>query len=140
MIISMKKRGSRDNGALERDVTMEYKQAIQEVRSRWREILPSITGTAKDKVNGEASYICPLPGCGHGNHGDGLTFDPKSKDGNTLHCFGCGFSGDIIDLVSKTQNISFYEALEYTCSLIGITVDKQKRTETPYKPYCCFIV
>ena len=111
---------------------MEYKQAIQEARSRWREILPSITGTAKDKVNGEASYICPLPGCGHGSNGDGLTFDPKSKDGNTLHCFGCGYSGDIIDLVSKSQNISFYEALKQTCSFIGITVDEQKRTETPY--------
>lgn len=107
---------------------MEYKQAIQEARSRWREVLPYFAVPAKDKANGETSYTCPF--CGHGSNGDGLTFDPKSKDGNTLHCFGCGYSGDIIDLVSKSQNISFYEALKQTCSFIGITVDEQRRQES----------
>lgn len=111
---------------------MEYSEAIKEARSRWREILPHITGQAKKKVNGETSYICPF--CGHGNHGDGMTFDPGSKDGNMLHCFGsCGFSGDIIDVIAQSQGIEFYAALEEACSFIGITVDKQqKRTETPY--------
>lgn len=106
---------------------MEYRQAIQEARSRWREIINYIAAPAKEKANGETSYICPF--CGHGSNGDGLTFDPRSKDGQSLHCFGCGFSGDILDLISKSQNISFYEALKQACSFIGVTVDEQRRQE-----------
>lgn len=101
---------------------MDYNTAIQEVRSRWREIIPYISSPAKDMVNGETSYICPL--CGHGSHGDGLTRNPQSKDGNALKCFGCGFSGDIIDLVKQAHNKDFNASLEECAYYIGISIER----------------
>ena len=88
---------------------MTREDARQEIRSEWRRIIPTMTGEAKQKVNGKPSYICPL--CGHGTHGDGLCSNPRSTDGNGLHCFGCGFSGDIIDLYQQTTGADYNTAL-----------------------------
>ena len=79
---------------------MDRETARQEIRREWRQLIPFIAQPAKTRVNGETSWICPI--CGHGKSGDGLTFDPTSRDGNGLKCFGCGFSGDIIDLYQQT--------------------------------------
>lgn len=103
---------------------MDREQARQEVRSSWRQILQKISGPAKQKVNGETSYICPL--CGHGTHGDGLTRNPKSKDGNGLKCFSCDFSGDIIDLYQKTTGADHNTALSILAETIGITIDQYR--------------
>ncbi len=85
--------------------------------------MPLLTGTAKDQVNGKESYICPL--CGHGTNGDGLTFNPGSKDGNGLKCFGCGFSGDIIELYQQAQGVNFNTALESLSKEMGITIERE---------------
>lgn len=101
---------------------MERDTAKAEIKSRWEIILQQITSPAKEKVNGKASYICPL--CGHGTHGDGLTVNPKSPDGYGLKCFGnCGFSGDIIDLIGQVENIQSYpEKLKRAGELAGVDV------------------
>ena len=91
---------------------MERTRAIQEVRARGLEVLAMITPQAKNRVNGKTSYICPIPGCGHGTNGDGLTENPQSKDGHGLKCFGCGFAGDIIDLIMQTDGKDFNAALD----------------------------
>lgn len=91
------------------------------IRSSWEDILQRITSPAKEKVNRQTSYICPL--CGHGKSGDGLTVNPKSPDGNSLKCFGCGFTGDIIDLIGRLENISYYpEKLKRAGELAGVDV------------------
>ena len=111
---------------------MEREQARQTVRSSWRELITGITGKAKTRVNGETSYICPF--CGHGTNGDGLTFNPDSKDGNGLKCFGgCGFSGDIIDLFRKTTGADYNTALTALAGELGITVDQYspERSQRP---------
>lgn len=102
---------------------MNYESAREEIKDRWEEILNRVTSPAKQRVNGRTSYICPF--CGHGTHGDGLTFNPKGKDGRGLKCFGsCGFSGDIIDLIGKLENITDYtEQLKRAGEYIGITID-----------------
>jgi len=103
-------------------------EARQEIRAHWREILPTMTGPARQKVNGETSYICPL--CGHGAHGDGLTYDPQSADRNGLHCFGCQFSGDIIDLYQQRYSTDYNEALQELAASIGIVIeDAHERTD-----------
>lgn len=107
---------------------MDRKEAIQTIRSSWREILQGWTGPAQRKVNGETSYICPI--CGHGTHGDGITRNPQSKDGNSLKCFSCGFSGDIIQLQQEAGNQSFNEALETLAARIGINIDSQAGTSS----------
>lgn len=111
--------------------SMDKNTARQTIRANWRQIIPRLTGPAKDKSNGEQSWICPI--CGHGTHGDGLTFDPKSPDGNSLHCFGCSFHGDIIDLYMKLTGTSYTEALSLLAQEIGITIDGQSPSG-PQKP------
>lgn len=104
---------------------MDRETARQEIRRNWRSIIRGMTDTAKVRVNREDSYICPL--CGHGAHGDGLTKNPKSADGNGLKCFGCGFSGDIIDLYQKQTGADYNTALSLLANETGITID-------PYRP------
>lgn len=102
---------------------MEREQARQEIRQRWREIIPEYASTAKKKVNGEKSYICPF--CGHGKGGDGLTLNTKSKDRNGLKCFGCDFSGDILDLIQRKTGADHNTALKMAADTLGITIDPQ---------------
>lgn len=105
---------------------MDRETARQEIRRNWRQLIPGIAaGEARTKVNGETSYICPI--CGHGAHGDGMTRNPRSIDGNGLKCFGCNFSGDIIDLYQQTTGADYNTALSLLAQEIGVTID-------PYKP------
>lgn len=108
---------------------MTRDEARQEIRRSWRQIIATMTAPAKQRVNGETSYICPK--CGHGAHGDGLTYDPKSADGNTLHCFGCGWSGDIIDLYRDHTGEDFITALQELADMTGITIDDQREERRP---------
>lgn len=94
--------------------------ARQEVRARWRDIITEYTDQAREKVNGKPSYICPF--CGHGTNGDGLTHNPKGKPGN-LKCFGCSWSGDIIDLISQHTGADYNTALTMAAGEIGIEIE-----------------
>ena len=100
---------------------MTRESARQAVRANWRVLIRRITSPAKVRVNGETSWVCPL--CGHGSHGDGLTFDPTSQDGNGLKCFGCGWYGDIIDLYGKQAGVGYAEALSRLAGELGLTFD-----------------
>lgn len=99
---------------------MDRETARQEIRKNWRYLIGDILLPAKTKVNGETSYICE---CGHGKNGDGLTVNPKSKDGNGLKCFGCGWSGDIIDLYEKTKNMDYNTALSLLAQKLGFKLE-----------------
>lgn len=121
-------------------MTITRDNARQEIRERWREIMPALTGEARQRVNGETSYICPL--CGHGTNGDGLTRNPRSKDGNGLKCFACEFSGDILDLIQATEKTDYNGALNYAADILRMDIeptrasaaDDFKREETRSKP------
>ena len=101
---------------------MDREQTRQQIKTEWRTLITGITRPARQKVNREASYICPL--CGHGTHGDGIARNPKSEDGNSLKCFGCGFSGDIIDLYQKAQGVDYNKALKELAEQLGIELEK----------------
>lgn len=125
----MKKISYKGNSA---DSTKTERERIrQAVRSNWRELIVTMTTPAKRKVNGETSYICPL--CKHGKGGDGLTRNPQSKDGNGLKCFGCGFSGDIIDLFEKAAHVEYNEALSVLAEEIGEKLPGASDPATPPK-------
>ena len=102
---------------------MNREYAKQEIRRRWREIMPGITDQAPGKMNGEKSWVCPLCGSGSGPRGTGITRNPKSRDGNSLHCFGCDYSGDIIDLYQKVKNCTYQEAFSLLADSLGIIVE-----------------
>lgn len=111
---------------------MDREQAKQEIRRSWRTLITGLADPAKVKVNRGTSYICPI--CGHGTHGDGLTHNPKSADGNGLKCFGCGFSGDIIELYEKQKGWDYNETLQQLAGQLNITIDKYDPTkEAPIK-------
>lgn len=61
--------------------------------------------TVKDKRG--KGYVCNLCKNGTGKKGDGLRFDPHSKDGKYIKCFGgkCGFYGDILEYVGQVFKI-----------------------------------
>lgn len=112
---------------------MERDRAKEEILSRWEDILKQITSPAKEPVNGHTSYICPL--CGHGAHGDGLAVNPRSRKYG-LKCFGCDFSGDIIELVGQAHGLKTYpEKLQRAGEYLHIDIDapvaqiQQKKTE-----------
>lgn len=94
---------------------------MTEIRNSWESILQGITHAARQNVNGRQSYVCPI--CGHGTHGDGLTINPKGRPG-ALMCFGCGFSGDIIDLLQRVNNCDFNTALNTAAAELGITIER----------------
>ena len=110
---------------------MDREQARQNIRAEWRSLIRGITEPAKQSVNGETSYVCPL--CGHGTHGDGMTKNPKSTDGNSLKCFGCGYTGDIIDLYQKVKGVDYNEALADLSGQLGITIEKTALVHPPIK-------
>ena len=107
-------------------------RTVQDIRSQWRTVLGRITTPARKKVNGETSWICPLCGNGSGTDGDGLTFNPKSKNIGALKCFGCNFSGDVIELYQKWQHTSFREAVKELSSMLNIELDAENSTGTNF--------
>lgn len=46
----------------------------------------------------------------------------------TFTCFGCGESGDCIEFVKKTQNLTFQEAIEYIASIYAIPIQPLNTT------------
>lgn len=102
---------------------MTREDAREAIRRDWRGLIATFTGKALAPMNGEDSYICPL--CEHGTHGDGITYDPKSRDHNGLKCFGCGFSGDIIDLYQQANGVDFNTALQALADKSGIDLARE---------------
>ena len=108
---------------------MNREQAKAKIKASYPKYLP----LAKRKINGKDTYICPF--CGHGKGGDGLQIVPAEKggDGTQLHCFNCGFHGDIIDLYEKQNNCSYLDAFKALCEYFHITIDAEA-TRTPTEP------
>lgn len=106
---------------------MDREQAKQEIRSSWQVLLPRLLPVAQKKVNGQDSYICPK--CGHGTHGDGLTFNRGKTDG-TLTCFGCNEIGDVIDVYQAVYNCDYNTALNELANTLGITIDGRNEDST----------
>ena len=94
---------------------MEREQAIAQIRSSWRSLYK-----ADRKGKG---IICPLCGSGSGDKGTGITGDSNHNKPNSLKCWNCGFTGDVIDLIQQENSIDFNEALKVAADDLGITID-----------------
>ena len=93
---------------------MNRDQALQEIKGRYAELLRP----AKKR----GTYICPLCHNGEGPDGDGITVKPGTTH---LHCFKCGFGGDIVDLYQQEHGLDTREALEALYSHFGLTIDQE---------------
>ena len=69
-------------------------------------------------------FICPICGNGSGRSGDGVTF---IRDSFRVHCFKCGFGGDIISLKARENNCSYKDAARALAVVLGIADDYDKR-------------
>lgn len=63
-------------------------------------------GIQLEKRGNSHMGLCPF----HDDHDPSLSVD---QDRGLFHCFGCGESGDIFDLVMKLKGMDFREALTY---------------------------
>ena len=99
---------------------MDRETAKREIKSRYAEYLK----LAPKTVGGKPTYICPLPNCGNGTgkDGTGMMIDPHG-DGTQLHCFKCGFHGDIISLYMAEHGCDAKEAFNALYDYFGITID-----------------
>lgn len=91
---------------------MDRELAKDEIKRQWKAFYP------KDQKKG---IICPLCGSGSGPHGTGITEDLKRP--GQLHCFSCGFDGDILALIQQERGLDFRAALEYAAAVLNITLD-----------------
>lgn len=91
---------------------MTFHEAMDFIKKRF----PDYLENAKKR----GQFVCPL--CGHGKHGDGLSVVPVGKggDGVKLHCFGCGFHGDLIDLAGRERGMDFWDSFMYLCDRYNI--------------------
>ena len=66
--------------------------------------------------------------CIHCSSSDALGIFKDDKGGYRYKCFSCGESGNVIDIVMKKDNITFYQALELLCGKYSIPYEKAKVT------------
>lgn len=101
---------------------MNREQAIAEIRASWRRLYPT-DGKGK-------GIVCPLCGSGSGIHGTGITGDSNHGKPNSLKCWSCDFSGDVIDLIQRDRNTDFKGALNIAADSLGIKIDAYSPTNT----------
>lgn len=106
---------------------MEREQAIAEVRSSWRRLY------AADKKN--KGIICPLCGSGSGNKGTGITGDSNHGKPNSLKCWSCNFTGDVIDLIMQETGADFNTALNNAAADLGIIIDAYNSVESAQRDF-----
>lgn len=46
------------------------------------------------------------------------------EDSNRFHCFGCGADGDLIDFVSKKEELNFKESKEKCANILGLSKEE----------------
>lgn len=100
---------------------MDRQTAIEEIRSSWRRLYPA------DKKN--KGIICPLCSSGSGSKGTGITGDKTHGKPNSLKCWSCGFTGDVIDLIQQDTGADFNTALNTAANELGIVIDAYNSVE-----------
>ena len=90
---------------------------------------PTFLKTARAKVNGKTTYICPSCGNGGGKDGTGIVINEKSEaELPHYKCFNCGLNADVIELWKLDRNIfDNAEAFNGVYSYYGIHVDRDQR-------------
>lgn len=93
-------------------------EAIEYFHNNTRSILDRILDKSKDGKG----WICGIDGCKHGTHGDGLIIQKNNISNDyTLHCFSCGFHGDIFNFIGAYYHLhSFKEQLNLLCRMENI--------------------
>lgn len=113
---------------------MTREQATQVIRGGYSDYLVR----CKD-LHGKATFVCPRcrkQASGHGGvHSNGVgNLEVNNQYGaapDTLHCFTCGFTGDIVDVYQEEYECSTGEAFRALYSIFGLQVDGIEDEELP---------
>ena len=112
--------------AYQNEMTRDEARAY--IVAHWDDILRTWTGTAKKKIRGKDTFICPH--CGHGKGGDGITNTITRPD--ILKCFSCEFKGDIIQLWENEKHVDYVTALNELAALLGIAIKANTPASTGF--------
>ena len=75
------------------------------------------------RYNSEFNPNSALCTCINPSHSDSTPSMKIYKDTNTVYCFGCGFSGNPISIVSKIEGISLIQSMHKLKEWFGIKED-----------------
>lgn len=100
---------------------MDRQTAVEEIKSSWRRLYPV------DRKN--KGIICPLCNSGSGSKGTGITGDKNHGKPNSLKCWSCGFTGDVIDLIMQDTGADFNTAINTAANDLGIVIDAYSGAE-----------
>lgn len=70
------------------------------------------------KTSPWANTNCPMP-----NHEDNSPSFGVNKDSNRYHCFGCGETGDIINLIKTVEGLNFAETIQRLALFSGLDIE-----------------
>lgn len=97
---------------------MDWDRVKTEVKQHYSEYLTP----ARRMIGGKPSYVCPKCQNGTGSDGTGIQPDPRG-DGYTLHCFKCGWHGDVIDAYRIETGCDFSTAVRELADRFGVDTD-----------------
>lgn len=63
--------------------------------------------------------VCPV--CKHDNNSEFQIYDHK-----TYHCWACGSSGDVINLIKDMNSVDFYTAVEMLADELNVDIEQDK--------------
>lgn len=98
----------------------DAKQAIKENFRQLSIIKPDKSGRG---------FICPFCGSGSGKNGTGMVED--SRRPGILHCFNCGFDGDVFKIIEDVENVGYNDALKMAAEELHIFIDRYTRYRLP---------
>ena len=129
------KRDSLITGSALKEMKGAYSMTREEAREELLTREPDFLETAKRKVNGHPTYICPNCGNGKGKDGDGIVLDTSSKSGFPhWKCFCCDLYADVLELWKLHTDISDNaEAFRTAYNYYNIFVDDDYRHD--FKAY-----
>ena len=102
-------------------------ELIEEVRLK-NDIVDVVSGYVKIQKKGSSYFgLCPF----HNEKSPSFSVSPGKQ---MFYCFGCGATGDVIDLVARLFNLSSYDAAKKLAYDFGIDPDKPPAAAALRKP------
>lgn len=97
-------------------------ELIEEIRSK-NDILDVVSQYVTLKRSGRNYMgLCPF----HREDSPSFSVSPERQ---IFHCFGCGVGGNSINFISKIENLSFKETIEFLAERSGIALPTHNNTE-----------
>ena len=115
---------------------LSYKDAVKTIHQEQQALFHHMEEAKR------SGYICPY--CGNGSGSDGTGINLIKGKGNLFHCHRCGWNGDIIAYIEKSEGLKHIEAVKMLLAELGHELDSgqpdvlpeqhTEATEAPEEP------